>query len=240
MAITHERTSAGDARGHSGRGERLTGGGPTGNERLTTVIGATLIVLLAVIGLTLLRLRSLLSVHLFVGMLLIPPVLAKLSSTGYRFVRYYTGNARYRAKGAPQWPLRVIAPMVVLSTLVVFLSGVVLLLAGPSARGTWFPIHKDSFFVWAAFMAIHVLGHLPSMPRVLRADYSRYPDRYHEEAGGDVTGRAGRVLALSGALVAGVVLAILVIPQFGPWLHDAGVFHHHHKPRCGFTELTSA
>jgi hypothetical protein len=36
------------------------------------------------------------------------------------------------------------------------------------------------------------------------------------------------MLALGGALVAGVVLAILVIPQFGPWLHDAGTFHHHH------------
>ena len=51
--------------------DRLTGGGATGNERLTTVVGATLIVLLAVIGLTILQIHSLLSVHLFVGMLLI-------------------------------------------------------------------------------------------------------------------------------------------------------------------------
>jgi hypothetical protein len=229
MAISHERTPAGDALAYSERArtERLTGGGTSGNERLTTVIGATLIVLLAVIGLTILRIHSLLSVHLFVGMLLIPPVLLKLSSTGYRFVRYYTGDPRYREKGAPEWPLRVIAPMVVLSTLVVFVSGVVLLFAGPSARATWFPIHKDSFFVWVAFMAIHVIGHLPSMPRVLRADYSRYPDYYYEAAGGDVTGRTGRMLALSGALVAGVVLAILVIPEFGAWLHGTGLFHHH-------------
>ena len=230
MAISHERTSAGDALGYSkrARGERLTGGGTSGNERLTTVVGATLIVLLAVIGLTILRIGQLLSVHLFVGMLLIPPVLLKLSSTGYRFVRYYSGNLRYREKGAPEWPLRVIAPMVVLSTLVVFVSGVVLLFVGPSARATWFPIHKDSFFVWTAFMAIHVIGHLPSMPRVLRADYSRFADSDYDELGGDVTGRAGRVLALSGALVAGVVLAILVIPEFGAWLHATGLFHHHH------------
>jgi hypothetical protein len=66
-------------------------------------------VLLAVIGLTILRIHSLLSVHLFVGMLLVPPVLLKLSSTGYRFVRYYTENARYRGKGAPELALRVIA-----------------------------------------------------------------------------------------------------------------------------------
>jgi hypothetical protein len=64
--------------------------------------------------------------------------------------------------------------------------------------------------VWAAFTAVHVLGHLPSMPAVLRADYSRYPDHYYDETGGDVTGRTGRVLALSSALVLGVVLAPLI------------------------------
>ena len=56
------------------RRARLTGGGTAGNERLTAATGAVLLVLLAVIGVTILRLRPLLSVHLFVGMLLIPPV----------------------------------------------------------------------------------------------------------------------------------------------------------------------
>jgi hypothetical protein len=77
-------------------------------------------------------------------------------------------------------------------------------------------------------MAIHVIGHLPSMPAVLRADYSRYAAYDYDDLGGDVTGRAGRTLALSGALVAGVALAILVIPEFGVWLHGIGLFHHHH------------
>jgi hypothetical protein len=27
---------------------------------------------------------------------------------------------------------------------------------------------------------------------------------------------------------AGPVLAIIVIPEFGPWLHNSGLFHHHH------------
>jgi hypothetical protein len=229
MAMSDETRVAGGAHSYSReRAERLTGGGTTGNERLTTVVGATLIVLLGVIGVTIIRVGQLLSVHLFVGMLLIPPVLLKLSSTGYRFVRYYTGDPRYRAKGPPEWPLRLVAPMVVLSTLVVFVSGVVLLFAGPSARATWYPIHKDSFFVWGAFMAVHLLGHLPSMPSVLRADYSSLRDDYYEDVGGDVAGRTGRVLALSSALVAGAVLAILVIPEFGAWLNGTGIFHHHH------------
>ena len=42
-----------------------------------------------------------------------------------------------------------------------------------------------------------------------------------------MTGRSGRILALSGALVAGAVLAILVIPEFGAWLHSSDLLHHH-------------
>jgi hypothetical protein len=200
----------------------LTGGGTMGNELLTAATGTALIVLLAVIGVTILRVRQLLSIHLFVGMLLIGPLALKLASTGYRFVGYYTANPRYRLKGPPLAPLRMIAPVVVISTLVVFASGVALLFAGPSSRQTLLPIHKISFFVWVAFMALHVLGHLADLPRALRADYSRT-----RQLSGDVTGRAGRMLALAGALAAGAVLAVLVIPQFGPWLHSSGLFHHH-------------
>jgi hypothetical protein len=200
---------------------RFTGGGTAGNERLTAAVGATLIVLLAVIGVTIIRLGPLLSVHLFVGMLLIGPVALKLASTGYRFLRYYTASPRYRRKGPPPAALRLIAPIVVISTLTVFASGVVLLFAGPSSRDTLLPIHKVSFFIWVAFTALHVLAHLPKISQALRADYGR-----SAELSGDVTGRAGRTLSLTGALVGGVVLAVLVIPEFGPWLHASGAFHH--------------
>jgi len=204
------------------RTRRLTGGGTTGNERLTAVNGAILIALLAVIGLTLLRLRPLLSVHLFVGMLLIPPILLKLASTGYRFIRYYTHDPIYRRKGPPPALLRMIAPMMVLTTVVVLASGVALLFIGPSSRDTLLPIHKVSFILWSAFFVLHVLGHLVELPHALRADYSP-----SARLSSDVTGRSGRTLALAGALVAGVVLAILVIPEFGPWLHNTNLFHDH-------------
>jgi hypothetical protein len=200
----------------------LTGGGTTGNELLTAATGTVLLVGLAVIGVTILRVRQLLWIHLFVGMLLIGPVALKLASTGYRFVSYYTAKARYRLKGPPLAPLRMIAPIVVISTLVVFGTGVALLFAGPSSRQTLLPIHKDSFFVWLAFMALHALGHVTDLPRALRTDYGRT-----RQLSGDVTGRAGRMLALAGALVAGAVLAVLVIPEFGPWLHSSGLLHHH-------------
>ena len=66
--------------------------GPSGNERLTTSVGLVLLVLLALETLTTLALRSYLSVHIFLGLLLVPPVALKLASTGWRFMRYYTNN----------------------------------------------------------------------------------------------------------------------------------------------------
>lgn len=174
--------------------------------------GAALIVLLAVIGVTILRIGQLLSVHLFVGLVLLGPLALKLASTGYRFARYYTGNPRYRGKGAPPIQLRLMAPVVVISTVAVMASGVALLIAGPQARGTLLVgLHKASFVIWLAVTSVHVLAHLPETWRGLGTDYGsrllQTPD-----------GRAGRALALAAALVLGVVIAILFIPMFGPWL----------------------
>ncbi len=199
---------------------RLTGGGTTGNERLTAAAGAVLLVLLAVLGVTILRIRPLLSVHMFVGMMLIGPVALKLASTGYRFVRYYSANPSYRSKGPPALPLRLMAPVVVISTIVVFASGVALLFAGPSSRGTLLPIHRVSFFIWLVFTALHVLAHLPKIMAALRADYGAAA-----HLSPDTGGRAGRALSLGGTLTAGAVLAILLIPQFSPWL--TAHFPHH-------------
>jgi hypothetical protein len=223
MAVTPPtRASRADWRGAGARAGGLTGGGTEGNERVTAATGAILLVLLAVIGLTLPALRQLLSVHLFVGMLLIGPVALKLATTGYRFVRYYTADPSYRSKGAPPLLLRATAPFLVLATIVVFASGVALLFVGPASRDELLPIHKDSFIVWVAFFALHVLAHVQSIPRALRADYGG-----SEQLGADLPGRSGRTLSLVGALVAGLVIALLVIPEFGAWLHSSALLHHH-------------
>ena len=54
--------------------KRLTAGGTTGNEQLTAATGAVLLVLLAALGITILRIGSLLSEHMFLGLFLIPLV----------------------------------------------------------------------------------------------------------------------------------------------------------------------
>ena len=54
------------------RWKRLSVGGSGGNEQLTAVVATLLLVLLAIEGATLLDLGSLLTVHAFVGMLIVP------------------------------------------------------------------------------------------------------------------------------------------------------------------------
>jgi hypothetical protein len=203
-------------------GGRITGGGTVGNERLTAATGILLVALLAVIGVTIVRLRPLISVHLFVGLVLIPVICLKLASTGYRFVRYYTSDPVYRKRGTPPILLRLSAPIVVATSVAVLATGVALLFVGPESFGTLRLLHKVSFIVWAAFMALHLLGHLPDIQKTFltrsggRVEYNRH-----------AAGSSGRIISIVGALVAGVVLAIVLIPHFGAWTHFEAFRHHH-------------
>jgi len=95
-------------------------GGPAGNELLTCAAAVVLTVLLVAEGITIVRMGGLVTVHMFVGMVLIPPVLLKLASTGYRFARYYARSRPYRAKGPPLLPLRMLGPVLVVTTVLVF------------------------------------------------------------------------------------------------------------------------
>jgi hypothetical protein len=65
--------------------------GVLANERLTAAAGAVLLVLFAAEVPTVPTLRTLLSVHFFVRVLLARPLAVKMGSTGWRFLRYYTG-----------------------------------------------------------------------------------------------------------------------------------------------------
>jgi cation transport ATPase len=200
----------------------LSSGGTDGNEQLTATTGVMLIVLLAVIGVTIPLIGQLTWLHLFMGLLLIGPVALKMASTGYRFMRYYIFDDAYRRKGPPELVMRLLAPVVVVSTVVMFASGVVLLFEGPARRAQWLLIHKVSFIVWIAFTALHVLGHLLELPASLRAAGS------NTELGRVTPGSAGRWIALAGAVVGGLVLAIVLIPHFATWTAH-GALHHHHE-----------
>lgn len=88
------------------RSDQKVRNGVAGNSRLTGGMAVILLVLLAAEEAAILFIGSPLKPHILVGMLLVPPVALKLGSTGYRFVRYYSGKPSYVRKGRGSEPLR--------------------------------------------------------------------------------------------------------------------------------------
>jgi hypothetical protein len=188
-------------------------GGIEGNARLTATTAVVLIVLLAIEGVTILFIRPLLSLHMFVGVMLIPPVALKLASTSWRFFRYYAGSATYRQKGPPPLLLRLlVAPAVILSTLFLFGTGVALLAIGPG-DGIVVGLHKTSFVVWLVAVGVHVLAHIRALPRDASNDWRR-ATRFPAAAV-----RFGLVAA---ALFVGAGAAAATLHLAHPWQHRGG------------------
>lgn len=186
--------------------------GVAGNARLTGGAAAMLLVLLALEGATIPFIGSLVGPHIFIGMLLIPPVALKLGSTGYRFLRYYTENPAYQRKGPPSLPMRLLAPGVVLTTVALFGTGVALLIMGPDNSPVMF-LHKASFIAWVALMTIHVLGHLLEVPPLAAPDWR--PSGGREAA---LAGSGLRMMLLATSLATGLALALATISLAGPWI----------------------
>jgi hypothetical protein len=176
---------------------KLFAGGSDGNEQLTAIVATLLLLLLAAECATLLSLESLLTVHAFVGMLLVPVVGLKLASTGWRMLRYYRRGEEYVRRGPPHVALRVlVAPVVVASTASLFATGVALLVLDRT-RGPIVGLHQASFIVWLGAMSLHVLTRIHTLPRILRRR---------------VQGTVLRLALIGGSLAAGVVLATLTLP----------------------------
>ena len=182
---------------------------PRGNERLTAMTGAVLLVLFIVECLTLLNLGGFLTVHVFLGFLLLGPVCLKIGSTLWRFTRYYTGSVPYVRKGPPNPLERVLGPFVILTTLAVLGTGVALVIEGPG-NGPWQHLHREAFLVWVAVILIHLASYLPKLPRLLS---SQPADRARELLAARVT----RWLLLAGSLAAGLVLALLTYHLAYQW-----------------------
>jgi hypothetical protein len=184
-------------------------GGAAGNERLTAMTGAVLLILLAVECYTILRIGRLLTLHVFLGMLLLGPVTLKAGSVLYRFARYYTGSEPYRRTGPPAPLLRLIGPIILLLTACVFGSGIMLAVTGPSygPPSGWLVVHRISFFAWLFFIAIHLVAYVPRLPRLLAAETRRTC----------LGGRGTRLALLIASLLGGLVIALLTVHLAGNW-----------------------
>jgi hypothetical protein len=179
-------------------------GGPRGNRHLTAVLGALLLAgIVAELATLVLGLQQTLTLHIALGVALIPVVLLKLASTGWRMIRYYTRAPAYRAEGPPRPFLRGIAPLVVGSTLALLGSGVGLVVAGPQAH-FFRALHSASFAIFLLVVGAHALAHLPKLRRFAFADRAQ--------------GHALRRAAVGFALVSGGAVAVAAAQSAGPWV----------------------
>lgn len=195
-------------------------GGPRGNAHLTAWTGLLLFVLFAAEGVTILSIGPLITWHVAIGAILIPPTLLKTATTGWRIVRYYAGNAAYVQAGPPPTLLRILGPFVVATSIAVLATGVMLIVVGPNATGVnWLLLHKLSFFAWLAAMGGHVLGRLIPGLMTARDGLSR-TER--------VPGWLARGVAIGLSIAAGVGLAFLLVHDEGSWT-TAAAHHDHHR-----------
>lgn len=199
-------------------------GGPAGNARLTAWTGLLLLALIAVELITLINVSGLISWHIFVGTLLLPPALLKTGTTGWRIARYYTHQPDYRRAGPPPMLLRILGPAVVASTLGVLASGLVLILLDRSQDRrvlfallgqpvTALRIHQGLFLIWIVVVGLHVLGRfVPALELTLAGG----------PKGPSVDGRNRRGLALLVSLALGAIAASAVLAASTEWTAGHG------------------
>ena len=192
-------------------------GGPAGNARLTAWTGIVLLPLFLAEAATLLSLHQLINWHIVLGTLLVPPALLKTASTGWRIARYYTGHRPYVDAGPPPLLLRLVGPLVVMTTLALLGTGLALVALGPrsghtsllalgSLRISALTLHQFSFILWVGATAIHLLGRSLPAARLVAGSPRR-----------STPGGIGRLITLTATMTAGAVTAWAVLLASRAW-----------------------
>jgi len=199
---------------------------PDGNERLTAAVGLVLIVLTVIeLATLLLGLHQFLSLHVFVGLVLIPPVVLKLVTTGWRFARYYGRTAAYRSKGAPQLAMRLMAPLLVAATVFLFGSGVAMGFLHGSSLQFARNVHGPASVIWMILVGVHVLVYLQRALVYAKEDVEPASRRA-------VRGARARSLVLGAAIGLGLLAGVGTLSLQHRWLHLPPK-HHDHRSGLG-------
>ena len=217
--------SSGDGAVVEARAVRATAG-VRGNTRLTSLLGVVLLALL-VIQIASALFFALLTynvaffngptydivrpVHFFVGFALLPLLGLKLASTGWRFLRYYLRGQGYKRAGPPTWTERLLAPVLIVSGISVFASGVEMWSFQNQLGWPWTAIHNVAAFTFVGALTIHVVLHVRDAHRDAAEDLAGVPvvpaaaEPVREPWGGRLSRRAllGAALAGGAALGAG-------------------------------------
>lgn len=217
-----------EATGRGHRRDPVVGrsGGPAGNARLTAWTGLLLLGLTVVELVTVLDVEGLISWHIVVGTLLVPLALLKSGSTTWRLIRYYSGHEAYQSAGPPPMLLRLLGPLVILTTLGLLGSGLALIALGRDAGQRPFlsvlgfdldtlTLHQALFIAFAVAAGLHLLARFVPALRLVSGRLT----------GAVPAGRA-RLCVIGLAVVAAVVTAVLVLGWSGAW--RTGDDHHDH------------
>jgi hypothetical protein len=147
--------------------------------------------------------RGHLSLHVTVGLILVPPVLLKIGTTTWRMVSYYRGDAAYFEKGPPLLALRILGPFLVVLTFLVLGSGIGLVVVPHSQHSSLLIVHKASFYLWLATFLIHAVAHFKQMIRAAGRDALARTRVFS-------AGVRSRQLVLGGSVSLGIALALLL------------------------------
>jgi|SRR5579884_2495107 hypothetical protein len=179
------------------------GSGPRANRRVTALTGLLVLPLAALVLLTGLLFGSLWHVHYFLAFLLLPLVLLKVGSTTYRMVRYYLRSGLYRFIRPPYPLARVTSPLLVVSVVLLFVSGIAMW-ATHSRRDPWGWLHTDAAIAFSCLVALHLGMYVPEALRAAGDDLKSEPVA-------SAPHRRDRLAVIGVAAAAGLVLAVATI-----------------------------
>jgi hypothetical protein len=155
--------------------------------------------------------RSVITLHVAVGLALLGPVLLKLASVGYRMASYYRGTRGYAQRGRPAVGLRLLGGALTLSVMLMLASGLVLIVGPSGAHTAARSVHVVSAYVVVLLLIGHLAIHLRPAARMAWADIRPRTPK--------VRGARSRRLALLVSLILGGVLALLLGGRGATYLH---------------------
>lgn len=156
------------------------------NKRITALAGIVLFVLIIAELVITANIDGLRSEHIFVGVLLAGPLVVKMCSTGFRFFRYYTKSPEFVRAGPPNILLRLLAPFLVIITILVFISGFELALGGHAHERLFHKIHTVGVTLWLPLLAVHIYAYIRKATGRIAYDWTS-KSKYR------VPGREGRL-----------------------------------------------
>jgi hypothetical protein len=179
---------------------------PDGNARLTGISASFVLPLVLIEVVTVaLGVRSVITLHVAVGLALLGPVMLKLASVSYRMASYYRGAKGYAQRGKPAVGLRLLGGALALSFVLMLASGLALIVGPSGAHTAARSIHVVSAYVVVLLLIGHLAVHLRPAGRLASADIRpRTPQ---------VRGARSRWLALLVSLTLGGVLAQVAGPE---------------------------